>query len=684
MVCSWLTTHLPGGIYLLWIVGLVAYLLPGLILALIVEQLSGRRSSSSELLLWSTIISLTLIPGVVYYVNKIVFVGNGVFDTLPTFFLVWLMLLTLLIILTLAKRVESGLLRIQVNRKEFREIALTVIGFIVILVINFCLYRFIPEADSYWYLLQLRHAQIDPTIIAHDSRAFFLTFVQLISLLTKLSPYLILKFGLPLMFLNVIATCYLSVRSRVNQSFWRIVVGLSPLYFPIILQELLISRPQSLVVLALVPALYLMSEQHKESLLLSRLYWSILLIISGVVGLKIHTLMALLILIGALTTLRISWPVVKARPIDSLVAISFLMILLWPWHSYFLSFGDLGRLTQTAFQTLRHGHLQWWFLSTYRNIDGTEIGWPGLSWIFYYGYNLGLFMPLIIGIFIMIRSGWKYVREKLLVNEWPIFVVAALMLLIAEILPRFGLGLLPDRAWLFLALCGALCVPHLIILIIHQRRGLQVILLATAIGSILIGSYLTHVKQGWVSTAEYQAMLFVKSETISSAVFIGQGGSRPAVEYFGERKFFQSPSQVFMDSNSNVVEQYLSKEGQEYDVALTRIHDRQQELRQAYVSLGSQITDTSESSSKSMLIQQSNQLTLDLKASDFDIMKLSQNFILTQTPVYIMYDSTKFQSIYGQRAWWRVSNFYGADTDKFTRSYPLIYNERGVMIWKVR
>ena len=679
---QWLVRHALGEDILLIVIGSLAFFLPSLMLALTFEQLIGQSVSVSIIFLWTLISSLILVPSAIYYFDRILLAGTGVFDTLPAFLMIWILTAILYFIAGLVKKVKSGLFDIRIARKEVHELLLIGLGFILVLLLNFSLYRFIPEADSYWYLIQLQKAQLDPAILLHDPRVVFLTFVQLISSLTNIAPYFVMKFVLPLFYLSISGVIYLIARFKIQSTQWRVLVALSPLCFPVILQEALISRPQSLVVLTLVPVLYLVTQLNKSKIGAENLYWLIFFFVVGVLGLKIHTLMIFVILIAGLAVVRVLWPIFRNQPKLSVIGLFMFTLLSWPWLKSILILGDVPHLLKVSFQALQNNHFTLWFLSHYRNVDNTEVGWPGWTWVIYYGYNLGLVLPIAL-LWLVSARKINWLKDFYTDNYWSVLVIAGLMIVIAEVLPRFGLAFLPDRAWLFLALCFSMMIPYLLSSIFRQRLFIQLMLGVILILSISIGTALTYAKQGWVTLAEYNAMSFVKT-TSSSSVFLGQGSSRPDVEYFGQRRFIQPPDPVFLDNNVDSVEAYLQSQMQDNKSALAKMHDRQYQLKDEYYLLGDQVGVVEGVQSQNELIERSDSLTSKLARADLDSLKLQQNYILDTVPVYLIYDETKFNSLYGRRAWWRASNFFGAKTDKFASLYPVVYDKAGVKIWKAR
>ena len=53
-------------------------------------------------------------------------------------------------------------------------------------------------------------------------------------------------------------------------------------------------------------------------------------------------------------------------------------------------------------------------------------------------------------------------------------------------------------------------------------------------------------------------------------------------------------------------------------------------------------------------------------------------------PVYILYSTDKFNTIYSQREWWKKTNFYNANLEKFDKNFEKVYQNDAVKIWKIQ
>lgn len=678
LACSTGLVPLPIGF-----VGVPALFMPGFLATLCLERLSGQRAPSEHHVLWATVFSVTLTPILVYLADRTAFHGTGVPSTILPFVLVWVLVLVAVGVLVAVRRLPQEESPTPYReRPGFQEGVVGVLSFLGILAVSALLYRFIPEADGYGYLIKLRDGLLDPAVFRTEPRLIFLTFVQSAALLGGIDPYWVLKLGIPFLSLVLGLTCYLVAFEHTNDRRIRLMAALAPLSMPVVLQEILVGRPQSLVVLALVPVLYLVARISKPGAV-RQLYWLLAVCGIGLLGTRIHTLSFLLAMIACWGICRVCWPIVRRMPFDSAMIGAALLILALPWLQSFRILGDLWHILGLAWQSLERGEFRWWFLSHYRNVDGTEVGWSGWSWLQYYGYMLGVLLPGIAA------YAWsrRYLPDKIQSQvriEWAAIGLVICMLVIAEILPRFGLAYLPDRAWLFIALGVTLLLPYGLAMAARHRFALTffVVLQICSIGA---GTFVTYAKQGWMTHAEYGAVQFLLKETEASSVILGQGGARPAVRYFADRTLMPPPADVFLSDDDAAVERFLADQQIAYEAARVRLRTDQQFVREGFERLAEHVAGLETAEQQQSYVGEAMAMAQLFGEGQYTDDRLEGKFLLAdEQPVYLMYDRTKFNSLYGQRAWWKASNFYGADTDKFTRRYPLVYDQGDVKIWQVR
>lgn len=414
--------------YLGAVLGVLAFLTPGLNMSLALEQLSETRTKFLPTLLWSLIFSLSVTPAVAYISTLFIFDQSPINVGLNSFGLWWAISMLLAMIAAIVKRQVTSLQNLKVRLTEKKE-SLWVVGiFGLVMGLNFVLYPLLPEADGYAYLVNLENIQADPTLLAAETRGLFLIFTVLAAKLTFLDPYWIFKIYLPLAHLSMVISAYLLARQHLKNSGQRILFSLSPLFFPIILQEALISRPQSLFVIVLAPALVLTADIIARRENVRQVYYLVALALVGIIGIKIHALFSLIVVVGAVSLLVFLWREAAKRPADALLIGLALIIVLYPWISKTRLLTDAWDLISLFATSFGNGAFRFWFIDHYKNVDGIEAGWPGLTALFYYGYNLGVLFPVIF-ILLLIRKSWAKLTSLWQPKYWALLFILILFVI---------------------------------------------------------------------------------------------------------------------------------------------------------------------------------------------------------------------------------------------------------------
>lgn len=664
--------------------GLLIFFLPAFNVVTIVERLIRTNERLSHLVLWTWILSLTLTPAATYVLGMKLEIS----PLEPLIPFAWWLCVTLLAntLFILFRRGDDGGMR-SVTRliQQERSFIKTIIGVVIILAVSFLLYPFIPEADGYTYLMVLRRAHEDILALTSDPRSFFLYVLNLVSTLTHLDPYWVLKCFVPFGILFSSLALYLTAQPLTLKPWLKTLAALSVLCTPILLQEVLIARPQSLPFLITLPLLYLLGSAMQKRRGVDYLYWLGLATLACIIGLRIHTLFAVFLPCIALAALYVLWPTLRRYPIESVIVCGLLGLLLLPWVNGTRLLSDLSELANLFWYSVVHNPFHLWFVDQYRNVDGVELGWPGVLAFFYYGYNLGFLLPVLF-LGALIWSGRALFARLRTPFYGPAWLFLSFFVLIAEILPRFELAYLPDRAWIFIALTLTLAVPACLESLSGHRHAkplLIFVILAAAL-SVGAGTGLTYAKQGWITLEETRAEEFIQTQTASDAVFLGQGGHHVLVRYLGERRLVRPPDPVFYADTNAPLEAFLAQEANLAAAVTSQV--RELEQRERIAGALSQLTleyrDHSERSDTEQIAASLHRLAMEMTTPI-----MSEDVpqpIAGNVPIYVIYSRNKFRSIYGTRSWYRASNFYGANLEKFTAAYPIVYDQDETTIWKVR
>lgn len=659
--------------YLTYILGIIIFFLPGFFLALALEQQTDKQLGQAKLFLWTFLFSIFITPTFIYLYSSL---KHNFGDTKITY-----IAFSILLFLSFAivagtyfwKKIEPTTIDlIKVKKHKILWYALGI--FSLVMLISFVVYPYIPEADPYTYLIKIREIFQTHLMPDNESRPLFLSFSYTVSLLSKISAYWIYKLIIPL-FSSVIVLIGYLIAIRITKNKLSIILSsLIFLSFPVVTLEILIPRPQSIFLITLPVILFLLSDLLEKKLA-KNIYFLFILLFVTVIGAKYHPFFFFDTLLVATAIIVYTWPLLIKKPLNYLLLCLLIFMAVYPWIKNFGLVDIFLILIKTFLSGLSHPSFRLWFINNYTNIDGSQMGWPGLSSLFYYGYNLGLFSVLAIFLVILKIKNVKVNCKK----NWVYLYCFLFFFLIAEILPRLGLSYLPDRAWLFVSLTLAIIfIPATISIFNGINRRVALILCIVFVVSVTLSPITTWAKQGWTTKAEYKAAMFIKNSTPDNSSIISQGGNLPMVEYFTGRKLIVPDNEFFMDSSAPIdTEAILQKEYRLLDNINSREVRLQEKVQNEIDLLFSNYPtpfnlSTNYSNMKTYLAIKKDQKKL---LDDIEIIKKS--------PKYVLYSNDKFTGLYGIRDWWKKYNLYNAHLEKFNNpTLSLIYNQDNIMIWK--
>lgn len=680
------------------LMGTLALFAPGVCWTLILEQLSETPIRPILFSLWTALFTFILTPAAVYGISLGLYKQAPINQPIPSFVLWWAISFVFATVIGVIKRrptvfhalTKSGDRPPQAEKSLPKELGLIVLGYIIILTANFMLYPLLPEGDSYLLLVKWRLIEANPQLLLAETRTIFLILINLWSHLTSLELYWILKLFLPLSHITIVLSCYLVARKYIANSWYRVVASLSPLLFPVILQEILISRPQSIFLLFFIPGLVIISEVLTESKNrpiqnFRHVYWLFTLLILFTLGIKIHTLFAVMVMICLVSILLFLKEKIKENPLDALLIGLALFALIFPQLISSRLIPDVRRLFQIFIEAIKQSHFDLWFIDHYRNVDGIEVGWPGPLSLFYYGYNLG-FAFVILLIWLLLQKKGRALTHFFKREYWGVTFLLVFFFFIAEIAPRFGVAYLPDRAWLFLAFLFCFLIPPILgELSKNNQRYVPWFIGIVCLASVLAGSALTYAKQGWVTPDEVKAAQYIKNNTPENAVIFGPGSMRVMVRYYGRREYVHAPADIFLTAQKNALDSYLAKQQSMYDRAVAAIPEARAGLSTRLSEIASGLINPELPDAQ--LKQFLDSLSIFTQQEDryfLDSTKLEELKVTQRRPVYLVYNQNKFNSLYGTRSWWRISNYYGTDVDRLSKTYPVVYNKDGIMLWEAK
>lgn len=649
--------------------GLALIIMSSLNLTFLISCLTKNRFDRAKIILWSGILSL-LAPGVflystalfkggVYYFNHIEMVSLGYLAcTYSALLITWLFKR-----FNFLPDARKGL-----NFKYRSELLISLIITSLILVVNQFLYKFIPEGDPYTYLVKINDLSREAMIKSNETRPFFALTINWFSKILGISPYWIFKAALPFI-ITSLSTLTLWIYSRRYLKGTKLVFSsLSFALFPVVLCETLISRPQSFFMLAFVVFLYLLYESIRNKDNPFEIYAVIFILLLSLVNIKTHQFFLFLILLSIICLFVILWKRILRNPLESILITLAIIILSMPWLESFGITSSVKFYWKFFGRVFSNPQFNLWFIDSYKNVDGVEMGWPGITSIFYYAYNLGVVLPLLA-----ITSALNWKKMKSLHVNWLFWMAFLIFFSIAEIFPRLGVAFLPDRAWLFCSLILAFFIPILLANVNLKFLRLWVIVLVIA--SVLPAMLLIYIKGGYMTSAEFRSAKFLSKNTSKNSLVITQQSNGPLVNFFAERTSETGNKTFFNSRNLKYKVKYIE--------ALYG-HD------ESMMNLDKEIQDMRNSVSKDIL--QTDKSLIDLRSKIRTIEKLNQILFekkkgrVTVDEVYVLYSFDKFKGFYASRGWWKSTNYYGAILDDFSDAnhFELVYNTPEVKIWKYK
>jgi hypothetical protein len=576
-------------------------------------------------------------------------------------------LLLLFVIVRGAARFTPSFSILSNWRESLRRHQLLLVGFgiyLLVHLVNFAIYPFLSEADGYPLASTIR-ATLGGVGSLSSYRPLFSAFTAFLSSSSGISVSLVFKAVFPLLLGAGLVFPYLVGRSLKLQKWALLLATILPLSASVIVLESDYTRPQATIILLFPTVLWLLISFVKTSRLT---YWYLALTFS-LVSLSFHEFGIFLLI----PTLLCGIPLLKCAWHSSRIK-TFLWIVLVTLTGYsLLKDSSLATVTKDfanqIWNSLRDITVHWWFISSYQNRDGNNLGWPGWTALLYYGYNLGLIVPFLL------LSYWKKKTSK---EAKPVITVASFALILplafAEVLPRTGIFYLPDRAWLYVSI--ALCFLAIPAIQFLTSKFWQVVAALLVVTSLTMPPLVTQMKQGWIDRPTYKAMTWIKEHTPPKSLVITQGSSIEPLRLYGERDGIFTPD-LFMSHGQDeplVIEATI---GAPFRVAGT------EDPANLEAELSTDLTALTQAASDQDRAQALKKFN-DTAAAYLESKSASGPFLdAPLRPIYVMYSDSKFNGLYTSRQWWRDLNAAGADLSQFSEPhFTRMYDSEGTKIWQ--
>lgn len=327
----------------------------------------------------------------------------------------------------------------------------------------------------------------------------------------------------------------------------------------------------------------------------------------------------------------------------------------------------------------------WWFLDNTTTDLGAKISWPGFSAIWYYLYG-GVTVLLFLVILLVSRRIFRKQNKTKEVGWIPLIPVAGFLvvhLALAELFPRFGILIMYNRSWPYIALGSAVLA-----MILGKRffrsdrmttvdRWLFAGIMVCAISGIAGSLYGSTFMGGMVLPQEKQAIKSIKSLPENSLVVSTQRNNN-LVQIYGQRNFVQivknpqMTNEGFEDQSKELTIEAINKR-------MTILKSMQRVYRKTTTrilfnndtaTIDSELENLKGSPEKLPLLEK-----YQMPAYRILIDKLNYLESAKSQDVYLLYSFAKLDhGLLATRGWWRTSS------DE--KNYDLFKNYSGETIAK--
>jgi len=460
-------------------------------------------------------------------------------------------------------------------------------------------------------------------------------------------------------------------------------------------------RPETFIFIFSFPILYLIYYSIKKTDIIS----SILALIMSYVAFRFHEFGIFNLFASFLGLLLIcyrvrsqGWSFIKTKPLLSAIVALPYLVLLAQNRSVLTSFWSaeiFKNIVPTVTNLINHPIWHWWFLSSFTTVDGGVIQWPGLSFVFYYLYN-GITLVILFAILLSFLLK-KHLRKKIAPDFfWQLFPIFGFMLAyfsIAEILPRLGFFLFPNRTWPHISL--ALVFSSVII--IAELYRLQSPLLKSkifiaAMWIVVISglggaTYGTIFMGGQVLPAEKKVINEIK-KLPEDSILVSTQVNENLVEIYGQKNFIPIGQKLFSDKdafNKSISDGFASFRSHKLK-SLLQIY-RADQITASIIYRGKE---------KVHFVQEDTPYTADSDKLEFIRQKAPDEYAtimadysefedISQKPIYFVYSFAKFKGLLAQRDWW--INDCDPNNLEYLKEYSgsnVVYKDANAILIKIK
>jgi hypothetical protein len=215
----------------------------------------------------------------------------------------------------------------------------------------------------------------------------------------------------------------------------------------------------------------------------------------------------------------------------------------------------------SLFEDSLGGGFRLWFLNNYTS-GKVNSSWPGFSFVIYYALNGVLIIFSAVYLLFLNRKSFSFYYL------FPSMIAIIVYFTIAEVLPRAGIFLLPDRAIVQLFYYSV----FIILLIVFMKKDISIktniskalicLLAVNLFGSLLSSFYLTMYSGSLASRNEKASITAIRNIENNAVILSSQPLNETLVEIYGNRNFItvNLPSE-FRETNAtiDIISQYINE-----------------------------------------------------------------------------------------------------------------------------
>lgn len=466
-------------------------------------------------------------------------------------------------------------------------------------------------------------------------------------------------------------------------------------------------RPETFIFVLTVPVLYLLHLGIKQSVP----GYAFMAMVIAYVSFRFHELGLFLVLsslVGFLPLLKTIYlslnKFARAQPTYFFIFLVLVAVLTrGPIQTLLGTFksGIFGQLFSTLPTLYEHLTWQWWFLDSFVNVDGGATGWPGREFIYYYLYHgVGALAVLGVLAFYLIRGSRsprsllrRLIPTVLNSPALPVIFLLALYLTIAEILPRIGIFLLPNRTWPHLVIAAVFFSVLSLRKLEEQRAGpiesrIFLALVWTVVVSGIVGSILGTVFMGGQVLPSERKVIAKIRDLPADSVLVSTQVNQNLVEMYGKKLYLpikQIPfnnQAAFNQEVAGRLDKYPEQVKKDLLSAAKLFYIEKKEFKSGSLTREIILKSTAEEDIDGIisLLKQ-----YDPSEYSYIISKLRDLDGLRDRPVYYIYSFAKLEGVLATRQWWYQDN--DPSNRNILENYRgpnIVYRDRYAILIRVR